>query len=245
MGRAGTGRAREEEAYTMRIALAASMLAITPAAFAQASEYRLEIRVDRPILEPGESATVELWAYYDRTRDGGVYGIGTDMLSGLGALGWADLELFGLVGPGVVGEIGPEGITGIGNGQLCFPCAGCGIADDSSPIGVWRATFTAPAADFPLENTLRTRTDVYQMHNAPCDAEGVSRLDELEEAQATIFVVPCRADLTGDGTLTIADYLAFLNAFDAGERLADFDFDGELTVFDFLAFQNRFDQGCP
>ncbi|MEO1280007.1 MAG: hypothetical protein AAFV77_13690, partial [Planctomycetota bacterium] len=26
-----------------------------------------------------------------------------------------------------------KGITGIGNGQFCFPCAGCGIADDSSP----------------------------------------------------------------------------------------------------------------
>ncbi|MFI4917576.1 MAG: hypothetical protein ACIAS6_13860, partial [Phycisphaerales bacterium JB060] len=26
---------------------------------------------------------------------------------------------------------------------------------------------------------------------------------------------------------------------------ADFDGDGELTIFDFLAFQNAFDAGCP
>ncbi len=56
---------------------------------------------------------------------------------------------------------------------------------------------------------------------------------------------PCRADIDGDGELTIFDFLAFQNAFDAGDLLADFDGDGELTIFDFLAFQNEFDAGCP
>ena len=55
---------------------------------------------------------------------------------------------------------------------------------------------------------------------------------------------PCRADIDGDGELTIFDFLAFQNAFDAGDPLADFDGDGELTIFDFLAFQNAFDVGC-
>ena len=54
----------------------------------------------------------------------------------------------------------------------------------------------------------------------------------------------CRADLDGDGELTIFDFLAFQNAFDAGEPIADFDGDGELTIFDFLVFQNEFDAGC-
>jgi len=56
---------------------------------------------------------------------------------------------------------------------------------------------------------------------------------------------PCRPDLDGDGELTLFDFLAFQNAFDAGEPRADFDGDGELTLFDFLAFQNAFDAGCP
>ena len=56
---------------------------------------------------------------------------------------------------------------------------------------------------------------------------------------------PCRADLDGDGSLTIFDFLAFQNLFDAGDLLADFDADGSLTIFDFLAFQNEFDAGCP
>ena len=55
---------------------------------------------------------------------------------------------------------------------------------------------------------------------------------------------PCRADLDGDGELTLFDFLAFQNLFDAGDPLADFDGDGEFTLFDFLAFQNAFDAGC-
>ncbi len=52
-------------------------------------------------------------------------------------------------------------------------------------------------------------------------------------------------DLDLDGVLTIFDFLAFQNAFDQGQSLADFDGDGALTIFDFLAFQNAFDAGCP
>ena len=55
----------------------------------------------------------------------------------------------------------------------------------------------------------------------------------------------CRADIDGDGELTIFDFLAFQNLFDAGDLAADFDGDGQLTIFDFLAFQNAFDAGCP
>jgi len=54
----------------------------------------------------------------------------------------------------------------------------------------------------------------------------------------------CRADIDGDGTLTIFDFLLFQNLFDAGDPAADFDEDGVLTIFDFLAFQNAFDAGC-
>ncbi len=55
----------------------------------------------------------------------------------------------------------------------------------------------------------------------------------------------CRADIDGDGVLTIFDFLGFQNAFDAGDiSIADFDGDGVLTIFDFLAFQNEFDAGC-
>jgi hypothetical protein len=55
----------------------------------------------------------------------------------------------------------------------------------------------------------------------------------------------CRADLDGDGDLTVFDFLEFQNLFDMGDPAADFDGDGSLTVFDFLEFQNDFVRGCP
>ena len=54
----------------------------------------------------------------------------------------------------------------------------------------------------------------------------------------------CRADIDGDDELTLFDFLAFQNLFDAGDLAADFDGDGDLTLFDFLEFQNEFDAGC-
>ena len=54
----------------------------------------------------------------------------------------------------------------------------------------------------------------------------------------------CRADIDGDGELTLFDFLEFQNLFDAGDLAADFDGDGSLTLFDFLEFQNEFDAGC-
>ncbi|UYV13530.1 MAG: hypothetical protein NCW75_04415 [Phycisphaera sp.] len=54
----------------------------------------------------------------------------------------------------------------------------------------------------------------------------------------------CPVDLDGDGELTLFDFLAFQNLFDASDPRADFDGDGDFTLFDFLAFQNAFDAGC-
>jgi hypothetical protein len=59
-----------------------------------------------------------------------------------------------------------------------------------------------------------------------------------------LTVDTCRPDFDGDCLLTIFDFLAFQNLFDAGDLSADFDGDGSLTIFDFLAFQNAFDAGC-
>ncbi|OAB56010.1 hypothetical protein AY599_11260 [Leptolyngbya valderiana BDU 20041] len=70
-----------------------------------------------------------------------------------------------------------------------------------------------------------------------------------EGATVSVFIegepdAGCRPDIDGDGELTIFDFLAFQNAFDMGDPIADFDGDGDLTLFDFLAFQNEFDAGC-
>ncbi|GIW73997.1 MAG: hypothetical protein KatS3mg103_0519 [Phycisphaerales bacterium] len=72
--------------------------------------------------------------------------------------------------------------------------------------------------------------------------DGVKR---VVPADALSRAVDCPADFDGDGSLDLFDFLAFQNAFDAGDMRADFDGDGSLTLFDFLSFQNAFDAGCP
>ena len=60
------------------------------------------------------------------------------------------------------------------------------------------------------------------------------------------WLLGCPADLNGDGSLDLFDFLEFQTLFDAGDPRADwFCYDGRLDVFDFLAFFNAFDTGCP
>ncbi|MEQ8316071.1 MAG: LamG-like jellyroll fold domain-containing protein [Phycisphaerales bacterium] len=63
-------------------------------------------------------------------------------------------------------------------------------------------------------------------------------------AMAADLLNRCRADLDGDGELTLFDFLEYQNLFDAGSPAADFDGDGQLNIFDFLAFQNDFATAC-
>ncbi|MEQ8315975.1 MAG: GC-type dockerin domain-anchored protein [Phycisphaerales bacterium] len=75
--------------------------------------------------------------------------------------------------------------------------------------------------------------------------DSVASLQISNMAYQRLCPADCRADLDGDGVLTIFDFLAFQNLFQDGDLAADFDGDGSLTIFDFLAFQNAFAAGCP
>jgi hypothetical protein len=54
----------------------------------------------------------------------------------------------------------------------------------------------------------------------------------------------CRADLNGDGALNTVDFIAFLNAWSAGELGADWNGDGAINTQDFLAYLNEWASGC-
>lgn len=54
----------------------------------------------------------------------------------------------------------------------------------------------------------------------------------------------CPADFNGDGLVNTLDFLAYLNAFSAGDPAADFDGNGVVNTLDFLAFLNAFNIGC-
>lgn len=54
----------------------------------------------------------------------------------------------------------------------------------------------------------------------------------------------CPADLNGDCFVDFADYLEFLNLYDAQDLLADFNADGLVDFADYLDFLNHYDAGC-
>lgn len=55
-----------------------------------------------------------------------------------------------------------------------------------------------------------------------------------------IAFVECRADFDCNGKVDFFDFLAFFNAYGAGDRRADCDRDGALTIFDYLCFIDTF-----
>lgn len=54
----------------------------------------------------------------------------------------------------------------------------------------------------------------------------------------------CAADMDGDGTLTLADFVQFRNFYVDGDLRSDFDGDGRLTLQDFVAYRNEYVAGC-
>jgi hypothetical protein len=54
----------------------------------------------------------------------------------------------------------------------------------------------------------------------------------------------CVADFNGDGTANVQDFLAYLQAFSAGEDRADINDDGVINVQDFLSYLQAFAAGC-
>ncbi|UYV12667.1 MAG: hypothetical protein NCW75_15420 [Phycisphaera sp.] len=80
-----------------------------------------------------------------------------------------------------------------------------------------------------------------QVHEAEADPELV------QGGQLYALFNPlsaCVADFDGSATLNVFDFLAFFNAYNAGDLIADLNGDGSLDMFDFQAFQNAFDAGC-
>ena len=117
-----------------------------------------------------------------------------------------------------------------------FSLPGAGVPDvQSSPFYVQRAT--------DLVRFFSGNMDEVVLYDRVLSADEIR-----EHYDALVDGARCPADLDGDGQLTVFDFLEFQNAFDAGERRADFNPTTcvpNLDIFDFLAFQNAFDAGCP
>ncbi|MEQ9097406.1 MAG: hypothetical protein RIE32_14210 [Phycisphaerales bacterium] len=156
------------------------------------------IEIDQPVLAPGESTTVRLWAGFDSTRDFAMAGVATSLLADSGgvdiASAWSDVVLVApMDGPGTTfGTPDAGGYAGIIAGQLLFPPAMI-PADDSDPIAFWQATFTAPSDAGGFEVDLSTQTTAFAVYIERSSAISESRLDGLTEGAGTIVVVPAPA----------------------------------------------------
>jgi hypothetical protein len=67
---------------------------------------------------------------------------------------------------------------------------------------------------------------------------------DVASQPATVAIGACEADLTGDCTLDLFDFLEFVNLFNSADPKADCDTSGALDLFDFLCYTNEFNAGC-
>ena len=155
---------------------------------------------------------------------------------------------------------GPFGVAAGGVSPI-FACVIDGLPAGATTLVTSEGEPMAAAIDIGAGSTVVMADDEWAVTMPACPAAsrwqastrtfGLNAFAHVAPAEGFAYADPgipcaaCEADLDGDGALTIFDFLAFQNLFDAMDPRADFDGDGDFTIFDFLAFQNAFDAGCP
>mgnify|MGYP001793981569 CR=1 FL=1 len=171
-----------------------ALISLASASTAALAQPAITIEIDDPVLLPGESTTVRMFAGYGH-GDYAVAAIVTDFVTSVGSDGWSDVRLLEpMDGPGTSpGDASASGFDGILSGQLNFPEPDL-YADPTNPIAFWQATYTAPIdISAPLDIDLSTVTSRYDVYIASFSSRSESRLDELVEGAGTITVIPAPA----------------------------------------------------
>ena len=158
------------------------------AAPALADGERLFFEISNDITPDQPSAVVTLWAGFD-ARDWALAGVAGSVVASEG--NWFALELVPpLNGPGTSPGFrtgGGSTVEGIIAGQLNFPSDI--LADPSNPIAFWQAEIEV--FDFtPRTIDLITDTSRYDVYVSRDSARSRSALADLEEAMASVVVVP-------------------------------------------------------
>jgi MYXO-CTERM domain-containing protein len=165
--------------------------------------WTVDVTYSRPIgkiVDPGDTATVKIWATFDESFYAfatGYFSVLTDDPSG----SWTDLGCDIKANYNDAGTANGGDVEDILSGQLHYP-PGDIFADTSNPILVWHGTFTTD--DLSLHNvSLATVTEKVRLY---INYDGVSNefFDGLGEGAATIEVglpAPAAAALLGLGAL--------------------------------------------
>jgi hypothetical protein len=106
--------------------------------------------------------------------------------------------------------------------------------------GTWPTSTLAISAPEGFNNVV-----VHYDSGPPFDCDNWGPIFMADNMRITPMAQPpCYPDFTGDGTLDLFDFLAFVNAFNAQDPSADCVADGTFDLFDFLCFVNAFNAGC-
>ena len=172
-----------------------ALLALAAAATTSLAQVAITVDIDQPVLLPGESTTVTLFAGFDPS-DYAMAGVETNLLTSVGSDGWSAASVLApMDGPGTSDGVPvATGYNGILAGQLHFP-VGAGIyANDTNPIAFWQATYTAPAdVSTPFIVDISTLTRRYDVYFDRSSSASETRLDVLVEGSGTITVIPAPA----------------------------------------------------
>ena len=134
----------------------------------------------------------------------------------------------------------------VDDGSCTLPYNEVYVDEDGDGIG--GSTAIADACDPLPDNWVLTTGDCDDGNDAvypgaPGTGEGLDNNCDGEVTGAEI--VPCPADLNGDGTITVADVLIVLGEFGCASNCsADVDGDGAVTVGDVLALLSAFGEMC-
>ncbi|MCC6675761.1 MAG: hypothetical protein IT436_01330 [Phycisphaerales bacterium] len=96
------------------------------------------------------------------------------------------------------------------------------------------APLTVLATDRPMQVITDSATSTYAVRVTPPASSIVTW------CSSTL----CIGDINKDGLVDFADYLEFLNLYDAGSLCADLNGDGFVDFADYLEFLNHYDGGC-
>lgn len=78
----------------------------------------------------------------------------------------------------------------------------------------------------------------------PSDSLFYDNADPDGDFGVRLEVVPCPADISGDGIVNTIDFITFLNLWNAQDRLADYDSNGAINTVDVITFLNLWTAGC-
>ena len=99
---------------------------------------------------------------------------------------------------------------------------------------------TSPFNGQPCGDTFQISRSSSNVNNALYDLPGSHDLDADDVETDPV----CRADYNDDGTVNTQDFLAYLNAWAAGNLAADWDLNGVINTVDLLGFLNDWTSGC-